>query len=377
MLDDLTLERLLGDAADEIAVPGDGPDRILAARDAFSPARRPEAEPARRPEAEPARRRPGIVDGVRRRPLRAAVAVVASCVLVGVVAGVASGGGGSQVSGPAERSSAGGAAPLAPTGAAGGAASSATAASGTPAPAAAPVAGQQATPNFVPGSTGAKVIKNGSMTLRVKSVESTVEQLGNMAGNAGGYISSSSLNVPGDGQPSSADVTIRVPEASFESFTSQVEALGSPSRVAVSGQDVTSQYADLKSRLQAVQSTISQLELIETKAQTIGDTLAVEQQISSQQSQADELQGQINVLDDQTADGSLAVHVVEPQKKAAAAPPPPSGISRAWDHARHGFAHGVEAVIGALGGVAVFLLFAGLLIGLARLGWVMLRRRLV
>lgn len=369
MVDDLTLERVLSDAADAIAVPADGPQRILARRDAVAPVRT--SKPGRR------------LDWVRRRPLRTAVVVVASTLAVGMVAGIASNGGGSGPGDSASHSasgvaSLGGQGPVAPLGQqnseAGGSATQGV--TGASAGTAGGAAGQS-TPNLVPSSTQTKVIKNGSMTLQVSSVDAVMAQLTSVAGSAGGYVSSSTLTDPGDHQPSSGDVTLRVPEASFESVVNQARALGKPSQLTISGQDVTSQYADLKARLQAVQATISQLQLIETKAQSIGDILAVEQEISSEQTQADQLQGQINVLDDQTTYASLSVHVVQQQKKAAVVPPPPGGITKAWDHARHSFASGVESVIAALGGIAVFLLFTAIVLVLARIGWGAVRRRLV
>ena len=362
MVDDLTLERLLGDAADAITVPPDGPERVLAARGATAPVR---PHLSRR-----------CLEWLRRRPLRTAAVLVASTVAVGLVAGVASNSGGSGPSGSAAHTAGIGERSPATQNSQQGTSSAASGAA-LPSPALPSGAAQPSTPNLVPSSSQAKVVKTGSMTLQVASVEPAIDRMTFLAGSVGGYVASSTTNVPGAGQPSSGDITLRVPEASFESFVSQVRLLGKPSQVTVSGRDVTSQYADLKARLQALQSTINQLQLIETKAQTIGDVLAVEQQISAEQTQADQIQGQINVLDDQTTYASLSVHAVEQQKKSAAAPPPPSGISKAWDHARHSFSHGVESVIGALGGIAVFLLFAGLLVGLARIGWLALRRRLV
>ncbi|HET6916747.1 MAG TPA: DUF4349 domain-containing protein [Acidimicrobiales bacterium] len=373
MLDDLTLERLIGDAAEEIVVPAEGPGRVIAAREALGPARRGLSE--RGPN-----RFSATVAAARRRPLRLAALVVASVSVVGVAAAVAnSGGGGPEASSKASRSlgANGGAVTFGPEAGTAGGGAGTQGSTGAAAAQSSAGTSTQPVPNLVPGSAQAKVIKTGSMTLRVGSVESTVSRLEQLAAGAGGYIAANSTNIPGGPATASADITVRVPGSAFETFASQVEALGTPSQISMSGQDVTSEYSDLKARLQALQSTINQLELIETRAQTIGDILAVEQQISSQQSQADQIQGQINVLNDQTSYGSLSVHLLGPEKKAAVVPPPPSGISKAWDHARHSFAAGVEAVIGALGGIAVFLLFAGILLGLASVGWTALRRRLV
>lgn len=84
-------------------------------------------------------------------------------------------------------------------------------------------------------------------------------------------------------------------------------------------------------------------------------------------------------MDDQTTYGALAVTVNERTTTHAAVlpPAPPSGLSKAWAHARHTFARGLEAVIGSLGGIAVFLTCMLALAALGRLGWGVVRRRLV
>jgi hypothetical protein len=140
---------------------------------------------------------------------------------------------------------------------------------------------------------------------------------------------------------------------------------------------VTSQYVDLQARIGSLQDTRTQFQQILTKAQSIGDILAVEQQISDVQTQLEELQGQLQVMADQTTYATLSVHLTERGKKAATTSATKSGISKAWGHALHTFSAGVESILAASGGVAVFLLTVALLAGLARGGWALLRRRLV
>jgi TolA-binding protein len=137
---------------------------------------------------------------------------------------------------------------------------------------------------------------------------------------------------------------------------------------------------DLQARIQSLEDARSQFQQILTQTTSIGDILAVEQQISDLQTQIEQLQGQLQVMANQATYSTLTVHVAEAAKKAVAPPPPPrppSGMAKAWAHARHSFAHGVEAVVGALGGIAVFLAFAAAFLLAGRLGWIFLRRRLV
>jgi DNA-directed RNA polymerase specialized sigma24 family protein len=187
---------------------------------------------------------------------------------------------------------------------------------------------------------------------------------------------------PSSGEAPSGETTLRVPVANFASLLTQVQTLGKVVSVSSSGQDVTSQYVDLQAQIQALQASRTQLLKVLDQAQSISDILAVEAQIAPLESQIEQLQGQQKVLTDQTTYGTLSVSLTEtvPAKATIKPPPPPkppSGVSKAWTHARHSFTHGLESVISASGGIAVFLLSVLALYVVGRIGWRLTRRRLV
>jgi hypothetical protein len=115
------------------------------------------------------------------------------------------------------------------------------------------------------------------------------------------------------------------------------------------------------------------------RGQSISDILAVEAQITPLESQIAQLQGQQKVLSDEATYGTLSVSVTESSPAAAKPPPssPPSGLSRAWTHARDSFVHGLESVVSASGGIGVFLVCLLAIFIVGRLGWLVIRRRLV
>ncbi len=90
------------------------------------------------------------------------------------------------------------------------------------------------------------------------------------------------------------------------------------------------------------------------------------------------MEGELNLLDSQTAYGTLIVALTEPGPKPAPAPKPapkpPTGLAAAWGSARHGFADGVYWVVRQTGGLAFLILLAGLLYLLGRVGRRGLRR---
>jgi hypothetical protein len=361
-IDDDTLTRLVTAALDEVAVPADGPERILAARGSVS-----EATPV--PDGDGPEPDEGEVLALHRPRRHLAIAGGIAAVLVTAIAVVSAGVGvgGQGASGPSgvKASPSAGAERL---------------------PVRAPVtngplvAAPGGTPTNGPTSdapaapSGTKVVQTGSLTLTVPrgKVPTTVGALGDAAAGLGGSVSRSQTSPDGSG--TTADVTLQVPSAAWAQLLKAVEALGAPSAVTTSASDVTGTYVDLTSRINALEATRQQFLDILGKAQTIGDILAVEAQITPLQTQIEQLQGQQQVLDQQTSTASLSVHVVE---RAPAAATAPSGLTRAWQRATSTFTSGMESVVAALGGVAVFLVCTGVLAVACRLTWVVLRRRLV
>src|SRR5205085_9622276 len=113
-----------------------------------------------------------------------------------------------------------------------------------------------------------------------------------------------------------------------------------------SGADVTGQYTDLQAQLQSATAERDALLVVLSHAQSIGDILAVHDRVSNVQTQVDQLQGRINVLNTQATISSVAVTLSEkPAQVAPAAvhhPKPETGLAKSWSDARHGFANAVE-----------------------------------
>lgn len=394
MIDETVLEALLSDAGECIAIPAEGPERILAARDAASPATSGRGRvqtrsgvAGRKGRGDRAGRAGRVAAGARRHPVLSGLAAVVAIVVGLAGAGALSGGSGpastasrSSTAGNGGATPATGAGPLQGSASAGmpGGSNANIIAGGqaVASPAAPPAAG--ALPNEVPSSLPTRVKQTGSINLQVKPKQlgSVLQTLTGQVGVWQGSIASlNQSTVPGAAP--SFDITLRVPAGTFAAAVGFVQRLGQPTSTTTSSQDVTGQYVDLQARIQSLTDTRTQFEQILAKAQTIGDILSVEQQLSDLQTQVEQLQGQLQVLDNETTYSTLTVNAVEQGAKPAPAVSPPSGISKAWHHARHSFARGVESVISATGGIAVFLLFAALLLVLARMAWVVVRSRLV
>jgi hypothetical protein len=228
-------------------------------------------------------------------------------------------------------------------------------------------------PTRAGGGLGAtRVVKTGSLGLSVDKgqVAATITKLVGIATSLGGYASQTQTDASA-GSPS-GEVTMRMPVSRFDDAVSQAQRLGHQTSLSTNAQDVTGKYVDLGARLSALQHVRSTYLTILGRARTIGATLSVQQRIDNIQQEIEQVQGKLKVLRNQSNDGTLTVDVTQrgaPVVKPA--PHKPSGIGKAWHTSIDRFSHGFDAIVAALGPLALALLVVGFI---AMLGWLGVRQ---
>jgi hypothetical protein len=219
-----------------------------------------------------------------------------------------------------------------------------------------------ATPTTAPVATGAgqsaKIEQTGTLGLVVGkgALTHTMTQLTNLAGAYGGFVASSSTQSgAGSGTTPYASITLQVPVGNFSQMLKQAQSYGKTANVSTHATDVTGQYVDLQARLSALEDTRQQYLTIIAKATSIGDVLAVQEQLDSIQSDIEQLQGQLQLLTSQTSYSTLNVTVSEGTPPPRPAPLPESGLIRSWHDSISGFVGGVEGLL-RVAGPALFAL---------------------
>jgi hypothetical protein len=236
------------------------------------------------------------------------------------------------------------------------------------------------TPNLPNGAVGqpAKIEQTGSLTLTVGhgKLSRTVTRLTALAGTYGGFVANSQTQSgAATGGAPSGSVTLQVPVQSFATVLQHAEVLGMTSDLTTKATDVSSQYVDLQARITALEASRQQYLTILAKATTVGDVLAVQEQIDSIQSQIEQLQGQLQLLTSQTSYSSLTVTIGEHAPAPSPGPLPESGLVRAWHASIGGFLTGVEGVIRLAGPVVFALLLLGVVLAGGRALWRRYQRR--
>lgn len=219
-----------------------------------------------------------------------------------------------------------------------------------------------------PGATtapvdGAKIVKTGTLDLQAPhaGLRVAVNRVTGAATGLAGYVADSKTSY--GGSDPSAEVTIRIPAANFDTAITRLKALSEITVLSDSenGTDVTAHYVDLQAQLNAATVNRDALLTVLSHAQSIGDILAVRDRVTAAETDVEQLQGQINVLNGQATFSSIAVTLSEKPIPTASVIHPPkaqTGLAKSWSDARGGFADAIEWFI-ARSGAALIILLAG------------------
>jgi hypothetical protein len=228
-----------------------------------------------------------------------------------------------------------------------------------------------------PSAASEKIESTGTMGVSVADgrIRSALNKLSSLVIDDHGFVDSSQASTGSRtrGTFTSGTIVLEVPQTSFSRLVSQVEKIGRTTSVVSNSDDVTSQYVNLQARIHALKVSLNQYLSIMTRATSISGILAVQNQIDQIQSQIEQDQGQLNVLNHDTTYASLRVNVATPAHHAVSTRR--SGIDKAWHDSVSGFVSGFEWVIRLAGPVLFILLVLAALSTLATLGWRTIRRR--
>jgi hypothetical protein len=365
MISEDRLRELLDVAADSYPAPPDGIERIHAATLATD-----QPSDADRLEARQRRRHWLRVGGTS----MAFASVVGLLIAAAVLTGGSSSTSNSVSSGPAIAPGAGAASSAAGSSAGQSADSLRGPVSGSEA---APLPQAASTGSAAPGAAAPRIVETGTADLQVRpgQVPAALDKLRALATGFGGVVAASDSS---SGPSPTGSVTLRVPTSRFTDLQSRLSTIGTVTSSSSSAKDVTGAYVDLQARLRALAATRDTYLTLLSKAATIGDTLSVQQRVDAIQQQIEQLEGQRQVLADQSDLATLEVNVSE--KGAPVTVPPThhdSGFSGAIHRAWHRFTGGLEAVVAASGTVALILIALALVTGGGRVVYRTVRRRMV
>jgi len=201
-----------------------------------------------------------------------------------------------------------------------------------------------------------KIISTASLSMEVKSVQATFNEITRIVQASGGFISSSSTYDAAGRK--SGDMTVRVPQKNFYSTIEQVEALGTVKSKQISGQDVTEEFIDLSARLDNLKKQESRLQEILKTATTVKDVLEVEKELERVRGEIERLTGRLNYLNQSVEMSTISVSASEPAPIAGEG----LGITDALKEAVRGFIESVKGIIIFIGYILPIAVFIAVVI---------------
>ena len=151
---------------------------------------------------------------------------------------------------------------------------------------------------------GRKLKRNAWMTVEVDdedAIRPTIEEASAYAQSIDGYIA----------RESSHSIEMMVPGEKLDAALKRLEKLGEVTDRNVSVADVTSQYVDLKVRIDNLERTRQRLQLLMQQSNKVEDVLAVEKELSRVTSQLEQLQARMRTMQRQTSYASIHLNVEE------------------------------------------------------------------
>lgn len=238
--------------------------------------------------------------------------------------------------------------------------------------AAAPVADDAARNAPVSTAEQPAVISTGTVSLEAKDVAKARLGVRKVADAHQGTVGEQETTTGDKGVLSTARLVLRVPSEAFDDVVTALEEVATPTGTTTNGQDVSAEVVDVAARIRAQRKSVSRIEALLARAESIEQIVAIESQLASRQADLDALESRQQWLADQTSMSTITVYIEQPtvrhEREDDDADGFLGGLSRGWD----AFVEGAGSVLVVVGFLVPWLVLLALLAVPARL---LLRRR--
>jgi hypothetical protein len=159
------------------------------------------------------------------------------------------------------------------------------------------------------------VIKNATLSIVVDNPAVTVDAITQIAEGMGGFVVT--LNTyesyfgPDSVLAQQANMTVRVPSTQLNEAIRQIKGMAvEVKNESVSGQDVTSEYTDLQSRLTNLEAAEKQLQSIMAEATKTTDVLTVYNELVRVREQIEVIKGQMKYYEQSASFSAITLDIV-------------------------------------------------------------------
>ncbi|WP_328991762.1 DUF4349 domain-containing protein [Kribbella sp. NBC_01245] len=215
------------------------------------------------------------------------------------------------------------------------------------------------------------IVRTGFLTIEAGEITPAREKVAAIVAGQRGMIASEHGGFDPDSKAGTAQLVVRVPSSAYDATVRRLTAeVGKVKEVRQESTDVTEQVVDVESRISTQRAALNRMRTLLTKANTIGEIVSVEAELTRRESDLEALLAKQKALEGQTELATITVTLVRPGEV-----PPENkddrgflaGLSKGWN----AFTTTVSGLLTAVGAVLPFVATVAL-IGIPL--WFVIRR---
>lgn len=163
-----------------------------------------------------------------------------------------------------------------------------------------------------------KLIVTSQVDLEVKSLRDAYFSVSRLARDSGGFVADSRIDDSRDAN-ATASLRTRIPATRYDDFVASLRGLDGATvkREQTTAKEVTAEYTDLQSRLVNLQYTEAQYQQLLSRAGSIDEVLKVTAKLDGVRGDIEQVQGRINLIDNQSDYATVSVQLSLPPPAAA------------------------------------------------------------
>ena len=168
-----------------------------------------------------------------------------------------------------------------------------------------------------------------------------------------GYIVQSSSHGVTEEYNRSGTIITRIPAENFQAFLSSIEEGGMELvERSMSGEDVTEQYVDLSSRLDAKKVAEERLLTFMKEAEKTEDLLKISADLTKLQEEIEQLTGKIRFLDNQSNYATIEIHLTETKVAVSSVP---DQSESTWQQTKEQFIKSINLLLSGVSALFIFI----------------------
>jgi len=167
-------------------------------------------------------------------------------------------------------------------------------------------------PPIRPTDVTTMVIRTGSASIEVDSLERAVAAVQALAARVGAYVAGTEVQTGRDQVPS-ASLELKIPAARFDEALSGLRPIGKVERVDVNAEDVGEEFVDVTARMENSRRLEQRLvTLLAARTGKLSDVLSVERELARVREEIERYEGRLRYLRVHAATSTLVVAVHQP-----------------------------------------------------------------